>query len=145
MRVSKDQIESYIPQRAPFVMIDNLVEATKEKFVTDFFILPDNIFVEAGVLREFGLIENIAQSCAAGLAVLNNSTRDAPVDGFIGGISKLIVYSLPGISDTVRTYITPIAQLGEMYLLKAETLVNEKKLLECEIKLAGSTKNTQRT
>lgn len=73
MIISKEKIESYIPQRAPFIMIDNLIEATTETFKTDFRILPDNIFVEKGVLREFALIENIAQSSSAGLAVIKMS------------------------------------------------------------------------
>ena len=62
MIISKEKIESYIPQREPFIMIDNLVEATPETFKTDFRILADNIFIEKGILREFALIENIAQS-----------------------------------------------------------------------------------
>jgi predicted hotdog family 3-hydroxylacyl-ACP dehydratase len=62
MKISKTEIENYIPQRKPFIMIDNLVNAVPEKFETDFLVLPENIFVENGVLREFALIENIAQT-----------------------------------------------------------------------------------
>ena len=61
---------TYIPQRAPFIMIDNLTDATPEKFKTDFLVLHDNIFVEDGILREFALIENIAQSSSAGLVII---------------------------------------------------------------------------
>ena len=138
MMVSKEQIETYIPQRAPFVMIDNLIEATPEKFVSDFIITPDNLFLEDGILREFALIENISQTGAAGLAMLNSHNLKQPVNGFIGAISKLKVYELPRVHDTIRTLVIPMAQLGEMYLLKAVTSLGEKKLLECEIKLVGS-------
>jgi 3-hydroxyacyl-[acyl-carrier-protein] dehydratase len=137
MRISKAEIESYIPQRAPFIMIDNLVEATPEKFITDFRILPGNIFVENEVLREFALIENIAQSCSAGLAIEKKSAGNKTVDGFIGGISKLKLYDLPGVNDTILTVVILLAQIENMFLLKGENFLNDRKLLECEIKLIG--------
>jgi len=136
MRVSKAEIESFIPQRAPFIMIDNLIEATPEKFETDFQVLPDNIFVEKGLLREFALIENIAQSSAAGLAIIM-SPREKTADGFIGGISKLRLYDLPKVNNTIYTIVNLIARFENMFLLKGENYVNGRKLLECELKLAG--------
>ena len=137
MEVSKEQIESFIPQRAPFIMIDNLIEATPNKFTTDFLILSDNIFLENKLLREFALIENIAQSGAAGIGFLNRSLKTKPVDGFIGGISKLIVHDLPKVNDKIYTIVTKLHQLGNMYLLKGESFVNGNRLIECEVKLVG--------
>ena len=118
-------------------MIDNLVEATTEKFKTDFRILPGNIFVEKGVLREFALIENIAQSSSAGLAIIKMSRGKKAEDGFIGGISKLKLYDLPKVNDTIYTIVNLITQLENMFLLKGENYLNGKKLLECELKLVG--------
>ena len=138
MIISKEKIESYIPQRAPFIMIDNLVEANAEMFKTDFRVLPDNIFVEKGVLREFALIENIAQSSSAGLAITKTSAGKKTIEGFIGGISKLRLYDLPRVNDKIHTTVTLIAQLENMFLLKGENYANGKKLLECEIKLVGA-------
>ncbi len=137
MKIRKEHIESYLPQRAPFVMIDNLISVSDNNFESDFKINADNLFVEDGTLREFGLIENIAQSSAAGLAVLNKSNRDSAVHGFMGGISKLTVYHLPPVGQTLHTHITLMAQLGKMYLLKAVTFAEGIKLIECEIKVAG--------
>ena len=137
MIISKEKIESYIPQRAPFIMIDNLIEATPEQFETDFRVLHDNIFVEQGVLREFALIENIAQSSSAGLAIIKMSSGKKTTDGFIGGISKLKLYELPKVNDTIHTIVKLIAQLENMFLLKGENYLNGRKLLECELKLVG--------
>lgn len=138
MKITIEQIQSYIPQRAPFVMIDNLIEASQDKFESDFTVLADNIFIEEGILREYALIENIAQTSAVGLFVTNSLEADQPVDGFIGGISKLKVYDLPKINDTIQTIVKPKARLGGMFLLTAENFVNGKKLLECEVKLVAS-------
>jgi 3-hydroxyacyl-[acyl-carrier-protein] dehydratase len=137
MIISKEKIESYIPQRAPFIMIDNLIQATPEKFETDFRVLYDNIFVEEGILREFALIENIAQSSSAGLAIIKMSSGKKTTDGFIGGISKLKLYDLPKVNDTIYTIVNLIAQLENMFLLKGENYLNGRKLLECELKLVG--------
>ena len=137
MKISKTEIEFYIPQRAPFIMVDNLLDVLPEKFETDFLILPDNIFLENGILREFALIENIAQSSSAGLAIIKKYRGENPVEGFMGAISKLKLYDLPRVHDTIYTIVTLIAQLENMFLLKGENHVNGRKLLECELKLVG--------
>jgi len=118
-------------------MIDNLIEATPEKFETDFRILPDNIFVENGVLREFALIENIAQSSSAGLAIIKRVSGEKPVEGLMGAISKLKLYELPRVHDTIYTIVILVTQFENMFLLKGENQVNGRKLLECELKLVG--------
>jgi predicted hotdog family 3-hydroxylacyl-ACP dehydratase len=135
MKISKAEIENYIPQRAPFIMVDNLVNATSEKFETDFRVLPGNIFVENGVLREFALIENIAQSSSVGLAITMTNIGKKNVDGFIGAISKLKLYDLPRVNDTIYTIVNLMAQFENMFLLKGKNYLGGKMLLECEIKL----------
>lgn len=137
MKIDKSLIEAYIPQRAPFIMVDNLIEATAERFETDFRVLPDNIFLEGNTLREFALIENIAQSCAAGIAFLNRSIEHEPKDGLMGGLAKLKVHQLPKANDLIFTQITVLHQLGNMYLCKGENYVGNDIYLECEIKLVG--------
>lgn len=119
-------------------MIDNLINATPEKFETDFLVQPDNIFLENGVLREFALIENIAQSSSAGLAITKMSPGNKNAEGFIGAISKLKLYDLPKVNDCIYTIVNLVAQLENMFMLKGETYLNGKKLLECELKLVGA-------
>jgi predicted hotdog family 3-hydroxylacyl-ACP dehydratase len=137
VKIFKTDIESFIPQRAPFIMVDNLIDASEGKIETDFLVVADNIFLDDGVLREFALIENIAQSSAAGLGFLQRSSASKPLDGFIGAISKLIVHDLPKVNDTIYTTVTTLLQLENMYLLRGENFVNGRKLLECEMKLVG--------
>ena len=144
MKISKTQIEKFIPQRAPFIMIDNLIDATEDRFETNFRVRSDNIFLEGNELREFGLIENIAQSSAAGIAFLNRTAKRKPVDGFIGGISKVIVHHLPMVDDDIHTIIHPLNQLGNMFLLRGENFANGKMLMECKIKLVVLVPNQRR-
>lgn len=137
MKISKSQIQNYIPQREPFIMVDNLLEATSEKFQTDFFIDEKNIFLEDGFLREFALIENIAQSSTVGIVVTATGALNKPVEGFIGAITKLNLYDLPKVNDTIHTIITLVCKFDTMYLMRGQNYLNDKLLLECEIKLVG--------
>ena len=62
---STTNILSYIPQRPPFVMVDEIIDSGEKKTCSKFLIKEDNIFVENGFLKEPGLVENIAQTAAA--------------------------------------------------------------------------------
>ncbi len=138
MIINKEKIEAYIPQRAPFIMIDNLIEASAKLFKSDFKIEPENIFLDNGYLREFALIENIAQTASAGLAVTQNNTGAGKPGGFLGGISKLKLYELPKVNDTIYTVVNLIAQLENLFLIKGINYLHGKMLMKCEMKLAGS-------
>ena len=65
MLATRSEIESFIPQRDPFIAIHELLQATDEFAITQFKVLAESIFVIDGVLGEPGLIENIAQTAAA--------------------------------------------------------------------------------
>lgn len=135
MLIAKNNITSVIPQRAPFVMIDELISATPEGFETRFLVHADNIFIKDNTLTEGALIENIAQTCAAGFGYLQRNENSEPRIGFIGGISKLIVHSLPHINQQVETKVSVLYQLDNVNLVKGESFVNGQLLLECEMKI----------
>jgi predicted hotdog family 3-hydroxylacyl-ACP dehydratase len=137
MIITKQKIEDFIPQRPPFVMIDNLVEASQEMFKSDFKIVPDNIFLDNGYLREFALIENIAQTSSAGLAFTKKFTGSKKPDGYLGGISKLKLYELPKLNDTIYTVVNLLAHLENMFLIKGVNYLDGRMLMECEMKLAA--------
>lgn len=135
MIVGKDAITSYIPHREPFVMVDNLISATRERFESDFLIRADNMLVEDGYFRETGLIENIAQTCAASFGYLDSEAGGAPKIGFIGAVSKAVVTELPPVGVTIQTVVSPLHQLGNIYLVKGENFLDGRILLGCEMKI----------
>jgi len=134
MKVSKENITTVIPQRNPFVMIDNLLEATPKLFETDFKVQVENIFLMNNILQEPALIENIAQTCAAGFGYLQDP-KEKPRIGFIGGISKLQVHSLPAVNSVISTKAEVTHQLENVFLIKGENFFEGKLLLECELKI----------
>jgi len=116
-------------------MIDNLVEVNESRFESDFFIQEDNVLVRSGFFEESGLIENIAQTCAAGFGFLDHDKGGEAKIGFIGAVSKLELFELPLAHSTINTIVTPTHQLGNIFLVKGENYCNGRKLLECEIKI----------
>lgn len=135
MTVGKDAITRYIPHRAPFVMVDNLISATSERFESDFYITEDNMLAENGYFAETGLIENMAQTCAASFGYLDSEAAGEPKIGFIGAVSKVVVNELPPVGATIRTVVTPLHQLGNIYLVKGESFLDGRILLGCELKI----------
>jgi len=138
MIVAKDAITDYIPHRAPFVMVDNLVSATRERFESDFTVTDDNVLVQDGFFQETGLIEHIAQTCAASFGYLDREEGGEPKIGFIGAVSKVLVTELPPVDSTIRTVVTPLHQLGNIYLVKGESFLDGRILLGCELKIVVS-------
>ncbi len=138
MIAAKDAITDYIPHRAPFVMVDNLVSATRERFESDFEIMDANLLVQDGFFQETGLIEHIAQTCAASFDYLDREAGGKPKIGFIGAVSKVLVTELPPVGATIRTVVTPLHQLGNIYLVKGESFLDGRILLGCELKIVVS-------
>jgi len=135
MKVPQDSINQYIPHRDPFIMVGGLVSVTADRFESEFFIEMDNVLVEGGSFTESGLLENIAQTCAASFGFLGREEAGEPKIGFIGAMTKVEVYELPPINSTIRTIVVPLHQLGNIYLVKGESFMEGRILLGCEMKI----------
>lgn len=102
-------IQNFLPHRKPMLMVDVILELTKEKVLTVFEINNDNVFVHNGFFQEVGLIENAAQTCSAivGQSFFldqNEQVKEnVEVIGFISGIKKISIYQLPNVGQTIKT------------------------------------------
>ncbi|PCJ00887.1 MAG: hypothetical protein COB15_02090 [Flavobacteriales bacterium] len=135
MLLSKEQTTEIIPQKAPFIMIDSLLSANEIDFKSSFVAMEQNIFSENGKLQEPALIENIAQTVAAGFSYVGQQQGGPPKIGFIGAISKLKVHQLPNIGDEINTTVTHLHKFENIYLIRGENYVNGNLLVECEMKI----------
>lgn len=128
-------IESLIPQRAPFIMINDLVYSEGDDTRSTFLVKSDNIFLEDGRLREPALVENIAQTAAAraGWIALNESQ---PVTiGYIGAIQQLEIFDLPLEGDTLDTEIKVMNQVFNVSLISGKLSCRGRLLATCEMKI----------
>ncbi|MCF0062260.1 hypothetical protein MUK70_03105 [Dyadobacter chenwenxiniae] len=135
MIVPQVSINQYIPHREPFIMISSLVSVTAERFESEFVIEEHNVLVENGHFTESGLLENIAQTCAASFGFLAREEAGEPKIGFIGAMTKVEVSALPPVHSTIRTIVIPLHQLGNIYLVKGESFMEGRILLGCEMKI----------
>ncbi len=128
-------ILSLIPQRPPFVMVDELLYSDDRSSRTRFRVASDNILVENGTLAECGLVENIAQTAAAGAG---NTARRAGVPvmlGYIGAIKNLEVFALPAIGDVLETEVVIENQIFDVSLVLAKTMCNGEVIAQCQMKV----------
>lgn len=130
-----ENIQSLIPQRAPFVMIDHLISFEEKVTRSAFTIKEDNIFVENNRFCEAGLIENIAQTAAARAGYVAGMENKPVQVGYIGAIKNLAIHSLPEVSDILETAITIEHQVFDVTLIKGSVTCGEKLMAECEMKI----------
>lgn len=130
-------IHELLPQQEPFVMIGHLVQLGDVRTVTETVICGDNIFVEDGCFSASGLIENIAQTCAARIGYINKCILKKDVQiGFIGAIRNMEIIDLPEVGQQITTIVDVKEEVFGMTLASAQVKRGTQILAETEIKIA---------
>lgn len=136
MLINKENITTYIPQRAPFIMIDELVTADESGFTSTFTITEDNLFLNNNVLSESALVENIAQTCAAGFGYVNSLKEDSePQLGFIGAVSRLSVIDSTTLNTKLSTKVEILNTFDSIHLIQGTVFDNNRELITCQMKI----------
>lgn len=135
MDMISDTILSFIPQRAPFVMVDKLLDCDEKRGRSSFTVRADNIFVENGELREPGLTENIAQTAAARSGYMGGRSGEPIPVGYIGGIKNLEIMALPKTGDELITEIAIENQIFDVMLISGKVYCREQLMAQCEMKI----------
>jgi 3-hydroxymyristoyl/3-hydroxydecanoyl-(acyl carrier protein) dehydratase len=133
--ITIDDIQELIPQRPPFVMIDKLLSVTETTTTTGFCIQEENIFVENGVFKEPGLVENIAQTAAARAGYVSHTENKPVLVGYIGAVNGLQVFALPKTGDELITEITTENQIFDVTLISGKITCNGQLLAQCKMKI----------
>ncbi|MBQ0020708.1 MAG: pseudouridylate synthase [Bacteroidales bacterium] len=127
-----------LPQRPPFVMIDHLVHFDRILTQSELTVRRDNVFFDEGRLTASGLVENIAQTCAARMGYINMMSAQPVMLGFIGAVRNLQVHRTPVEGEVLTTSITVKEEVFQMTLVDANVMVGDEILVECEMKIALS-------
>ena len=137
MRAIKDiPLNELIPQRPPFVMIDRLLSSDAVYSVTELEVRNDNIFVEDERLTASGLIENIAQTCAARIGYINLNNGDTVKIGVIGSISNLNVTRTPKVGEKLTTTIQLLEEVFNVTMVLASIKIGEEEIVSANMKIA---------
>ena len=130
-------VHDLLPQQEPFVMIGSLVHFDKILTVTETEVLADNIFVDQNHFSASGLMENIAQTCAARIGYINKYILKKGIQlGFIGAVRNFEVISLPQVGDVITTRVEVKEEVFGMTLAEAVIVCGDKVLVTSEMKIA---------
>lgn len=130
-------VHTVLPQQEPFVMIGCLTHFEMTTSTTETIIKDTNIFVDNGLFSAAGMMENIAQTCAARIGFYNKYILHKEVQvGFIGAVKNYIVNSLPAAGSTITTRVDILEEIFGMTLANAEITCNGEIIATAEIKLS---------
>ena len=136
-------ITQYLPHRKPMLLVDMITEISENHVETIFYIAEDCIFLKNNVFQESGIIENMAQTCSAIVGQTyfeqDNSLQKTKVLGFISGIKKVELFSLPNKGESLTTKSELVSRFeGEDYNLctmNVTTFCNNNVIAKANINL----------
>jgi predicted hotdog family 3-hydroxylacyl-ACP dehydratase len=139
-----ENIESLLPQSAPFVMIDKLFYSDETITRSGLLIQEDNIFVVDGELREPGLVENIAQTVAVRAGYISRQENNPVLVGYIGSVNNLEILALPKTGNELVTEITIENQIFDITIISGKVFCNDQLIAQCQMKIfINKVKNPQ--
>ena len=130
-------VHELLPQQEPFVMIGTLTHFDRVRTVTELCVTAGNLFVESDHLNAAGLVENIAQTCAARIGYVNKFILLKGIQvGYIGAIRDLTVHGLPSVGETITTTVDVLEEVFGMTLATATITCGDRTLLTTQMKIA---------
>lgn len=133
-------VHTILPQQEPFVMIDKLIAFSADASTTETTVSANNIFVDNGQFSASGMMENIAQTCAARVGFYNKYVLHNEVQiGFIGAIRHYIIHELPTVGTVIHTKVDIIQDIFGMTLANATIVSGDKVFVTAEVKLSVRT------
>ena len=142
--IEKKNIQEYLPQHPPFLMVDQLESYTEKSAHSRFQILADNVLLHHNQFSEAGLLENMAQTCAvhAGYSfkhhqknTADNATESNSPVGFIGAIKDFQLFHFPNVNQILETNIVIEHEFGNASVIKGEVHVDGTLVASCEMKI----------
>ncbi|MBR3519811.1 MAG: hypothetical protein IKN77_06820 [Paludibacteraceae bacterium] len=94
---------AFLPHRAPFLLVDRLLECEQHFCRTDFTVPVEHPMVRENCLSEGGVMENVAQTCATHIGYLS---RHLPIRiGVVASVRNMEIISLPKVGALLETTV----------------------------------------
>lgn len=136
MDFERTDITSLIPQRPPFVMVDRVLSCNDKDAYMEFSIREDNIFLDEGKFSPAGIIENMAQSCAARMGCINILHGEDIRIGFIGDIRNCEISRQPECGETLVTHVEILEEVMHLTLASVTVEAGGEAVASARIKIA---------
>ncbi|MCQ2208667.1 MAG: hypothetical protein MJZ34_00075 [Paludibacteraceae bacterium] len=130
-------IESYLPQKHPFVFIEKMLDVDEKKCQGELTIKEENVLVQNGCFIESGILENIAQTCAAHIGYVEIHIRKNPNIhiGMVAQIKDMEIYRYPKVGETIITDVIEQENYGEVSIYNAKITSSAELIAEGEIRV----------
>lgn len=130
-------IHTVLPQQEPFVMVGTLTHFEPLTSTTETVVKEDNLFVENDCFTPFGMMENIAQTCASRIGFYNKYILHKEVQiGYIGAIRDYVITGKAPVGSLITTTVDVQEEVFGMTLALAKVECNNKVIATAQIKLA---------
>lgn len=130
-------VTDILPQMPPFLMIDKLIHYDSIIARTELQITADNIFTHNGALSGYGIVENVAQTCAARIGYYTKYILGLDISiGYIGAVRGFEIKGLPAVGDKITTTIEVLQEVFNLTLVKATVIANGDIIAEGQMKIA---------
>ncbi|UMQ41032.1 hypothetical protein MKS83_16700 [Chryseobacterium sp. Y16C] len=127
-------VESLIPQRFPFVMVNSITEYSENHLVSGFEIKEENIFVQDGIFQASGLVEHQAQSVALHTGYKYYLLGKEAPTGYIGAIKTFEAIQLPKLGDKLTSEVSIINEMMGVTLVDIVTKINDEVIAKSQMK-----------
>ncbi|MBP5548592.1 MAG: pseudouridylate synthase [Bacteroidales bacterium] len=136
MNPSEYEILTLLPQRPPFILIDKMVMCDVKETVTEFTVTEDCLLSDEGVLQPWGMMENIAQTCAARIGYLSLAKGGEVKLGVIGAVTDMKIEAMARTGERIETRIKVEEEVLNLTLISAEIRRGEETLATAKMKIA---------
>ncbi|MBP6624834.1 MAG: 3-hydroxyacyl-ACP dehydratase [Chitinophagaceae bacterium] len=127
------QAEELIPQKFPFRMIDRLVSADETTIQSSFTIETDNVLLDGDYFSEGGLIENMAQTAAAGNGYECQQANKAVPIGYIGAVKHVQIFKRPKVGDLIETHLELKNKIGAASIMSGKIFFKNEIIATSEL------------
>ncbi len=127
-------VESLIPQKKPFIMVDKLIFFSEEKVVSGLTVSEENIFSKNNTFTAPGVMEHMAQTVAL-FTGYQYFLKNLPAPtGYIGAIKKVEIFQLPKMSDELVTSVIILHEIMGVTLVQIDTVCDGIVIAKSEMK-----------
>lgn len=136
MAIEDIDILTLIPQRPPMIMIDKLTHYDPVITRSVFLVRENSTFCSEGKLLAAGMVENVAQTCAARIGYINRESNQEIKLGVIGTVQNLEIKRLPDVGKLLETEISVTATVFNVTVVDATVKCDDEVMCSCSMKIA---------
>ena len=129
-------IKQIIPQRPPFLMVDRVLQCDMVDALTEFLVQSDNILLDDKELSGPGIIENMAQSCAARMGCVDIMQNEPIKIGYIGGVRDVTIIRNPQCGETLNTHVHVVEEMLNVLLADVSVQIGKEIIASGSVKVA---------